>query len=455
MSEKVIGPFALNLVHHGDALECLRRLPDECVQVCVTSPPYWGLRDYGTGKWEGGDPSCDHSKSTSDKSGPDSPFSRSNNVNHSSEGWIGKICGKCGARKIDNQFGLEPTPQEYVEKMVAVFEEVRRVLRKDGTLWLNMGDSYAGNCGAQGRQGKSEELAGRSACAERQIAAAAKKEHNTGSTKNLGGLKPKDLCGIPWRLAFALQTAGWYLRCDIIWSKPNPMPESVKDRPTKSHEYLFLLAKSERYYYDAAAIRERISDASIKRISEPSFQQQTGGEKDYSHGTNQSRSARRAVENFSKKVKKPTGWATGKDHSTMNWAKEKGYGEVKEGNAPDRYSDLDIETMKNMGRNKRSVWEIATYPCPEAHFATFPPALVEPCILAGSRSGDVVLDPFSGSGTTGDIALRHGRKFIGFDLNEKYCRELAAPRLAAAERGQTLEQYQSGQMILFDQETAQ
>lgn len=333
-----LGPYAFNKVHCGDALECLRQLPDECVQVCVTSPPYWGLRDYG----------------------------------------------------VDGQLGLEKTPQEYFDKMTAVFEEVRRVLRKDGTLWLNMGDSYVHN--VREHITKSDV----------QYANRGTRNWETPGLDFSGGdFKTKDLCGIPWRLAFALQAAGWYLRCDIIWSKPNPMPESVTDRPTKAHEYLFLLAKSARYYYDAEAIKEPFAD---ERMGNPGK---------YKAGL--------------KELNTPVG-IHGKGVTGNGWN----------------------EDGDKTARNKRSVWQIATYPYPGSHFATFPPELVEPCILAGSRAGDVVLDPFAGSGTTGEVAIRHGRKFIGFDLNEKYCRELAAPRLVAAERGQTVEQYKAGQMTIFD-----
>jgi DNA modification methylase len=432
----MIGPFALNTVHCGDALELLRQLPDESVQCCVSSPPYWGLRDYGTGRWEGGNPECKHTKTTSDKLGPDSPFARATNANHALEGWKGGICGKCGARKIDTQAGLEPTPEIYVAKMVNIFSEVKRALKSDGTIWINLGDSYAGS----GKGIDSDH--GKSIFSDDDIQ---KTDWNT------MGIPAKNLIGIPWRVAFALQAAGWYLRADIIWSKPNPMPESVTDRPTKSHEYLFLLAKSQRYYYDAEAIKEKcVYDLDGK---ETQARKNRAHEGDKGFPTKEKNGIR------PRKLTNPAGWASGKDHSAVGWAQEQAQGRKKDKQRGherrhdgfnDRWDQMSNAEQQSNGRNKRSVWEIATMPYSGAHFATYPKALVEPCILAGSRPGDIILDPFTGSGTTGVVALQHGRKFIGFDLNPKYCTELAAPRLAAAERGQTVEQYQAGQTTIFD-----
>ena len=252
---------------NGDVIDCLRSLPDACVQCVVTSPPYWGLRDYG----------------------------------------------------VKGQIGLEPTPEEHVEKMVEVFREVRRVLRDDGTLWLNLGDSYNGSWGAGGDYAPGGLRAGQPKYPGRRISA----------------LKPKDLVGMPWRIAFALQEDGWYLRSDIIWSKPNPMPESVTDRPTKSHEYVFLLSKRPRYFYDADAIREA--------HKEPN---RGNGERD--------------------RVNYNTGGIIGRGR----------VGEYEEG----------VRLYNPAGRNRRTVWEIPTQPMPEAHFATFPEALVEPCIKAGTSA---------------------------------------------------------------------
>jgi DNA modification methylase len=261
----------------GDVLKGLAQIPDESVQCVVTSPPYWGLRDYG----------------------------------------------------VEGQIGLEPTPEEYVEKMVGVFQEVRRVLRKDGTVWLNMGDCYAGSgCGSNDY---------------REDGASISANHQKYQGQKPGivtGLKPKDLVGMPWRLAFALQADGWWLRSDIIWSKPNPMPESVADRPTKAHEYLFLLAKDSRYFYDADAIRESHKEPERGNGHLETIGTSKGG----------------------------TSLTSGFSQKTGGWA--------------DSWSG--IRSYNPAGRNRRTVWEIPTQPFPEAHFATFPEKLVEPCIKAGT-----------------------------------------------------------------------
>jgi DNA modification methylase len=303
---------------HGDCREVLATLPAESVQTCVTSPPYWGLRDYG----------------------------------------------------VPGQLGLERTPAEYVANMVAVFREVRRVLRDDGTLWLNLGDSYA--AGGTGGAPSAKSTLSRHGIDGRSPYLDAMGQ-NKSRTAPLG-LKPKDLVGIPWRVAFALQADGWYLRSDIIWHKPNPMPESVTDRPTKAHEYLFLLAKSERYYYDADAIAEPFSDKTQWTYPQPDKAAAAG--------------------------------------QTTN-----GTGASGLRAKPDREN-----------RNRRSVWSIATQPFDGAHFATFPRTLIEPCILAGSRPGDVVLDPFMGSGTTAQVSEHLGRQWIGCELNPEYV-TLQAKRL--------------------------
>jgi DNA modification methylase len=294
----------------------------------VTSPPYWGLRDYGT----------------------------------------------------EGQLGLEPTPEAYVAAMVEVFREVRRVLRSDGTVWLNLGDSYAndGKWGGSSGGKHVEALHGNS---------------GIGRGKRDTGLKPKDLVGIPWRVAFALQADGWYLRSDIIWSKPNPMPESVTDRPTKSHEYLFLLSKSARYYYDADAVREphRWQDPELLATNAQARQ-----------GLRLAQ--RREAGDMSAVRQQP------------ELGREKGRG--KNGNAESEFS------ASTAGRNLRSVWTIATAPYPGAHFATFPPKLVEPCIKAGSPEHGVVLDPFAGSGTTGMVAQSLSRRAVLIDLSMDYLGQL-------------------------------
>ena len=244
-------------VRIGDCREVLDTLPEQSVHCCVTSPPYWGLRDYGTATWDGGDADCDHlgpPMRTNNK--PSDPLATFHGgASRGTEPWPRGICGKCGAKRIDRQLGLEATPEEYVENMVDVFRKVRRVLRDDGTLWLNLGDSYASSTGIQ-TNGPQQSRNGQ------QGVVGPRDKHPSASRtvlsafKDFGGLKPKDLVGIPWRVAFALQADGWYLRSDIIWAKPNPMPESVTDRPTKSHEYMFLLSKSQRYYFDQEAVRE-------------------------------------------------------------------------------------------------------------------------------------------------------------------------------------------------------
>lgn len=297
------------MIYCGDALTILQTLPSESVHCCITSPPYYNLRDYG----------------------------------------------------IDGQIGREPTPEAYIDRLVAVFREVRRVLRADGTLWLNIGDSYATRSGNQPPQNTRNTYG-----------------HTAKSIPS--GYKAKDLMGIPWMLAFALRADGWYLRQDIIWSKPNAMPESVKDRCTKAHEYIFLLSKSEHYYFNAEAIREPVADSSVIRAlgkSTPVF----GGRK---YGNNTDEKNR-----------------------------------TKSGNP----------YILMASRNKRDVWNIATQPYKGAHFAVFPAELVRPCIRAGCPSGGIVIDPFLGSGTTALVALQEGREIIGIDISPDYCR-MAEDRIA-------------------------
>ena len=265
------------------------------------------------------------------------------------------------------ELGLEQTPEEYIAAMVEVFRCVRDVLADDGTLWLNIGDSYAGGGGGNYSAGTLNN-SGQNITNVR----------NRPAWLSQAGLKPKDLIGIPWMLAFALRADGWYLRQDIIWHKPNPMPESVRDRCTKAHEYVFLLSKSERYYFDGEAIMEPVAASTVERLSQPTLQQQEG-------------SCR----------------VPGKTNGNM-----KAVGRTDK-------------------RNRRSVWTVATQPYKGAHFATFPPALIEPCILAGSRPGDIVLDPFMGSGTTAAVALQHGRQYLGCELNPAY-QPLQEARIANA-----------------------
>ena len=247
-------------IKHGDCRAVLATLPTQSVHCCVTSPPYFGLRDYGTATWDGGDPNCDHKQGRNGSGRADGIVDDRGQRNRDGVGSMGGDCNKCGAIRIDSQIGLEATPDAYVAELVAVFREVRRVLRDDGTLWLNLGDSYNN---FRVSKGPGQAVHGRDKLNG--------KPAPDSGRRGWKGLKEKDLIGIPWRVAFALQADGWYLRQDIIWSKPNPMPESVTDRCTKAHEYLFLLTKSARYFYDADAIKEdgALQGAAIRSTSTP------------------------------------------------------------------------------------------------------------------------------------------------------------------------------------------
>ncbi len=306
---------SLFTVHCGDALEVLKTLPAASAQTCVTSPPYFNLRDY----------------------------------------------------QIDGQIGLEKTPDAFISRLVDVFREVRRVLKNDGTLWVNIGDSYAANAAA------GNKVFGNPAFNENRPSRAATK---TSAKQIPDGLKQKDLIGIPWMLAFALRADGWYLRSEIIWHKTAPMPESVTDRPTKAHEQVFLLSKSPTYFYDHEAIKEPLTEG-----SDVEYRQNLRSKANY--------------------------------------------------NAKQPYQSNFPKVFDMTGRNKRSVWTINPAPCKEVHFATYPPALILPCIRAGSAPGDTVLDPFCGSGTTGMVALAEGRRFIGVELNPEYA-ELSRRRIGGS-----------------------
>lgn len=331
----------MNIIEFGDCRETMRRWAEKGIkaQTCVTSPPYFGLRDYGH----------------------------------------------------KGQIGLEQTPEEYVNAMVEVFRCVRDVLADDGTVWLNIGDSYAGSGKGRNADGTHQE-GGKQGTNKGTIVGSLIKTEAT-------NCKPKDLIGIPWMLAFALRADGWYLRQDIIWHKPNPMPESVRDRCTKAHEYIFLLSKQEKYFFDRMG------------IAEPAIYAE-------------------------QHAKKATSWGHKKDAAGVK------------GNI-DQYRQTGIENNKTCleggMRNKRDVWSVAVKPYKGAHFATYPPALIEPCILAGSRLGDIVLDPFIGSGTTAQVALQNGRKYLGCELNESY-KELQEARISLAE------EFEDKQTYLFSYE---
>ena len=405
----------MNKILCGDALEQLKTIPSESVDMCVTSPPYYALRDYGTGHWEGGDPNCDHQAAI---------YSRPNLTPRKQTTSVGtliekhkKVCTACGAVYIDDQIGLEDTPEAYIQKLVDVFHEVRRVLKSDGTLWVNIGDSYC-NSNGYARASAEYQRPGRND--------APANDRDLTHLHSIG-YKTKDLIGIPWLLAFALRADGWYLRQDIIWAKPNPMPESITDRCTKSHEYIFLFSKSPKYYFDYKAIQEKSKWADDKRKDQGRIayegKRTNGGTE---HGAQQSfvtitESRRRSV------------WEANEEETTVPIR----FGGSKYGDNDDPHyatksgNEWQPQTADNgeMLRNKRDVWQVSTQAITEAHFATFPEKLIEPCILAGSRRGGVVLDPFFGSGTTGRVATAHSREYIGIELNPEYI-EIANKRLS-------------------------
>jgi DNA modification methylase len=378
----------------GDCREALKALPAESVQCCVTSPAYYGLRDYKTGKWEGGDPACDHKQETAHQTqGVSSQRRGRANTGEQRNETFKLVCGKCGAMRVDRQIGMERTVEEYVASLVAVFREVRRVLRADGTLWLNIGDSFV-------RQAGDDATRGTPNTGQAAVKLAGCDRSGMGNNVPPPGFKPKDLLGVPWRVAFALQTDGWTLRCDIIWHKPNGMPESVRDRPTRNHEYVFLLSKSPTYYYDAEAIKEEASDATLLEM-EQGYQGHLGL-KGYEAAGEQNPSTvkERIIANARKRADQ--------------------FGGTKHNGDTSKHSDGSIYTGKVMV-NKRSVWTVNTVPLREEHFAAFPSALVKTCVLAGSRPGDTVLDPFVGSGTVCMVAQELGRASVGVDLNPEYC----------------------------------
>lgn len=467
------------MIHHGDVSTVLPTLEAQSVQCVVTSPPYWGLRDYGTASWEGGEDGCDHIH----QQGGRNPETASKQL--TSQGTIqtqyASVCRKCGARRIDQQIGLESSPAAYVQTLVAVFREIRRVLKKDGTVWLNLGSSYASgdtnpnpslsperalSCDSDGtalldspptdracpccdgghrdamliRYLRSVHIDQSDARTRQQPSRKVRGNGRVDSAASLLGASPldvpesttlslapngrdvsgpatrasvslpvirssaseilacvcnsclnhtrfsqfpfkaKDMIPTPWMVAFALQEDGWYLRSDVVWNKNNPMPESVKDRPTRSHEYVFLLTKEPRYYYNAEAIAEPLSVETFKRFK--GVPARTG-----SNG----------LDTPSRSV------ATGQTASC--------------GAGDDGL------------RNARTVWTINPQPYPEAHFATFPEELARRCILAGSREGDTVLDPFTGAGTVGTVCALQGREFVGIELNAAYI-QMAQNRIA-------------------------
>ena len=531
-----------NVILCGDVRTMLKTLPDESVNCVVTSPPYWGLRDYGTASWEGGEDGCAHRVRDERAAAPGSAKQASS----AGANYVYAGDCRCGAKRVDSQLGLEATPDKYVVNMVAVFREVRRVLRDDGTVWLNLGDSYAGSGKGSGGAGTFS---------AKQVSNAG--SYQVGEANFLGvpaGLKPKDLIGVPWRVAFALQADGWWLRSDIIWSKPNPMPESVTDRPTRAHEYVFLLSKSARYYYDAEAIREPVNGTAHARHAagkDPSlaFKMQEPGMgnrnnpsfQSYMHdlppewGRNRRTVWEIATEPFngSDLMRHGDGGGSGRTvspdcpvhgdrkspastapndeqpdafpsvrnpntyvhldpglegepvaietrpavdsvlgssdlpgqscavaatlHSTESH--KMGHGQPialhdgldaqlpnhiddseqspVSGASADRIHENNTEAgffgdVQDFGQPAQRI-DRSVYKCTCTiidHFAVFPTALVKPCILAGCPEGGIVLDPFFGSGTTGLVAARAGRDWIGIELNPAYV-EMAEERLAS------------------------
>lgn len=322
----------MSQIIYGDAFESLRQISSDSVDVCVTSPPYYNLRDYG----------------------------------------------------VDGQIGLEDTPEEYISRLVDVFREVKRALKPGGTCWINIADSYAGSGKGRKKSGDTSPFG-------------KLQSSNTGSTSGRlkktvsDNCKPKDLIGIPWMLAFALRADGWYLRDDIIWAKPNPMPESVRDRCTKSYEHILMLSKYPRYYFDGEAISEPTAESTRRRLAQ-NVEDQSGSSRAY-----------------------------GKTNGNMKACPPR-YGGNKYTATPEVFNRTKSGNMYDYRprRNKRNVWTVTTKPYKGAHFATFPPDLIEPCILAGSRKGGTVLDPFLGSGTTAAVAKSLGREYIGIELNKDY-----------------------------------
>lgn len=333
----------INTTHNIDALEGVKVLPDKSINCCVTSPPYYGLRDYG----------------------------------------------------VSGQIGLEETPEQYIDRLVLVFREIRRALKDDGTLWVNIGDSYAGS--------------GKGAANYPENALKYKQGTNKGTLSKAtaintvnGDVKPKDLIGIPWMLAFALRADGWYLRQDIIWAKPNPMPESVTDRCTKAHEYIFLFSKSPRYYFDHESIKQPARESTLARISQD-VESQQGSD--------------RVPGKTNGRIKAVIG---GRKRESANAGLDKSDPMYRH----NTYREYEYTGMAN----KRSVWNVATKPFKDAHFAVYPEELITDCIKAGCPVGGVVLDPFMGSGTTGVVARKLDRNYIGFELNPQYI-EIANKRM--------------------------
>jgi len=390
-----------NKVFLGDSREVLKEFPDKCVDTCITSPPYWGLRDYGTSTWVGGDENCSHRRDTKKSDKCITGHKNFDEMLGVGDAIYKSECKRCGAKRVDSQIGLEEEVSDYIEQLVNVFGEVHRILKDDGTLWLNLGDSYAGSTGKSGGVSEIQSV---------------KRQVDTGSIGSLrpakvAGLKNKDLIGIPWRAALALQKYGWYLRQDIIWHKPNPMPESVNDRCTKSHEYMFLLSKNPQYYYDADSIKE----PTVTPNTGTSWEQRKLDGEPMRHGLQGAAAVGAGnFKTYEKRNKRSVWTVEDSEHKNL---KEKGQS----------VQSMHVNRAEGKGepvhygkRNKRSVWTVSTKAYKGAHFATFPPELITPCIKAGSREGGIVLDPFMGSGTIAEYSKRLGRLYTGVELSEEY-----------------------------------
>lgn len=372
-----------NRILPGNNIDTLKTLPDNSVDCCVTSPPYYGLRDYGTATWVGGDPECNHfrdNKIVNDVTYSSDTLAKCDSIFKS-------VCKKCGAKREDHQIGLEATPEEYIENLIAVFSEVKRVLKDTGTLWVNIGDSYNGS----GKNNGNTKPA-----TYKQSSNAA--SHAVKPLK-LNTMPPKSLIGIPWRFALAMMNDGWILRQDIIWSKPSVMPESVKDRFCKSHEYIFLFSKKQKYYFDFQYALEPATGYDGRKcetVTRGEFDQEVWGHKS---GTKRER-----------------------------WPQKRGY-TTKDGKTglAEQHHGTSIPT--NPMRTKRDVWVVASEPSELNHFAMFPQKLILPCILCGCPENGIVLDPFIGSGTTAVVAVKNLRNYIGCEINPEYIK-IAEQRIA-------------------------
>lgn len=395
---------------NGDCRDVLRKLERESIDCVVTSPPYFGLRDYGTGTWVGGDPQCEHD--------PPQWVEDAGDLRRQGEGGVvsantakalrrnGGVCRLCGARLVDLQLGMEPTPEVYVDALVDVFRQVWRVLKPTGTVWLNLGDSYAsrpnGSIGATNLEGSTTPHA------------EARRAHALRKPGLPLGLKHKDLMMMPARVALALQADGWWIRSKITWGKPNPMPESVTDRPTSATEDIYLLTKSERYYYNADAVREPFAEATIARLS-----QDLDGQRQNSKPVeNRNRDPGKTLRNIKDRMIRGSGTTR-----HQNWRTQQG--EIRErlnvdGQEP--CPQLEDRPPQAMGRNLRNLWVIGLRPYSGAHFATFPPDIPEKCILAGCPEGGTVLDMFGGAATTGLVAHRLQRHAVIIELSSAYAR---------------------------------